>query len=166
MPNNIRPIIFELLVRLQILGLSQTEISGITEASQGAISNFNIVFVRPTVLPSIYTDIDWRRPHQQKTVSVCVSWRDTGFSQHPGPECRARFQKRSDHSLWRDPISFSQFLDPIGFHERSYSDWLTDPSDTACYVDRCWIRNFITTIDYFCSNVVTVTIHNLPGNIH
>ena len=40
-----------------------------------------------------------------------------------------------------------------------------DPGDLARYVDRCWIRNFITTIDHFISNIIIVEIYKLPGNI-
>ena len=41
-----------------------------------------------------------------------------------------------------------------------------DPGDPARYVDRCWIRNFITTIDHFISDITIVKIHKLPGNIY
>ena len=44
---------------------------------------------------------------------------------------------------------------PIG----SRSQW-------SCYVDRCWIRNFVTTIGYFISNIAIVTIRKVSGNIH
>ena len=45
--------------------------------------------------------------------------------------------------------------------------WLNhDPDDPACYVDRCWIRYFITTVGYFTSHISIVRIHKLPGNIH
>ena len=39
-------------------------------------------------------------------------------------------------------------------------------SDPARYVDRCWIRNFNTTIGHFISNITLVEIHKLPGNIY
>ena len=35
----------------------------------------------------------------------------------------------------------------------------------ARYVDRCWIRNFNTTIGHFISNITIVKFHKLPGNI-
>ena len=38
--------------------------------------------------------------------------------------------------------------------------------DAARYVDRCWIRNFITTIGHFISNITTVKVHKLPGNTY
>ena len=41
-----------------------------------------------------------------------------------------------------------------------------DPGDPARYVDRCWIRNFITTIGHFISHITIVKIHKLPGNIY
>ena len=41
-----------------------------------------------------------------------------------------------------------------------------DPGDPARYVDRCWIRNFVTAIDHFISNITIVKIHKLPGNIY
>ena len=34
------------------------------------------------------------------------------------------------------------------------------------YVDRCWIRNFITTIGHFISNITIVKVHKLPGSIY
>ena len=41
-----------------------------------------------------------------------------------------------------------------------------DPGDPARYVDRCWIRNFNTTIGHFISNITIVEIHKLLGNIY
>ena len=41
-----------------------------------------------------------------------------------------------------------------------------DPGDPARYVDRCWIRNFITAIGHFISNITIVKIHKLLGNIY
>ena len=41
-----------------------------------------------------------------------------------------------------------------------------DPGDPAHYVDRCWIRNFITTIGLFISNITIVKVHKLRGSIY
>ena len=74
---------------------------------------------------------------------------------------RARFQKRSDHC---EKVSAHDLL--IRFHERSCSDRIMILGDPARYVDRCWIRNFNTTIGHFISNITIVEIHKLPGNIY
>ena len=39
-----------------------------------------------------------------------------------------------------------------------------DPGDPARYVDWCWIRNFITTIGHFISNITIVKVHKLRGS--
>ena len=59
-----------------------------------------------------------------------------------------------------------RFHDHIGFHERSWLRSHDDPGDPARYVNRCWIRHMITTIDYFINNIAIVKIHKLPGNIY
>ena len=41
-----------------------------------------------------------------------------------------------------------------------------DPGDPAHYVDRCWIRNVITTVGHFISNITIVKVHKLPGSIY
>ena len=82
---------------------------------------------------------------------------------------RARFQKRSNHcekvigSLISRQLTISR-SDRIPRRILLRSDH--DPGDPACYVDRCWIRNFITTIDHFISNITIVKIYKLPGNIY
>ena len=55
-----------------------------------------------------------------------------------------------DHRIVSEPIVSGSFLE-LG---------------PARYVDRCWIRNFITTIGHFISNITIVKIHKLPGNIY
>ena len=41
-----------------------------------------------------------------------------------------------------------------------------DPGDSARYVDRCWIRNVITTIGNFISNITIVNIYKLTRYIY
>ena len=83
--------------------------------------------------------------------------------------CWARFQKRSDHcekvigSLNSRQLTISR-CDRMPRTILLRSDH--DPGDPARYVDRCWIRNFITTIDHFISNTTIVEIYKLPGNIY
>ena len=82
-----------------------------------------------------------------------------------GPDSRndpITMKKWSDHWF----LVSSRFLDPIGFHERSCFDRIMILGDPARHVDRCWIRNFITTIDHFISNITIVKIYKLPGNIY
>ena len=84
---------------------------------------------------------------------------------------RARFQKRSDHcekvigSLISRQLTISR-SDRIPQSILLRSDH--DPGDPARYVDRCWIRNFNTTIGHFISNITIklVEYHKLPGNIY
>ena len=40
-----------------------------------------------------------------------------------------------------------------------------DPSDPARHVDQCWIRNLITTIGHFISNITIVKIHKLQETL-
>ena len=70
--------------------------------------------------------------------------------------------------MWSDQkfLASSQFFDQIGFHERSCLRSDHDPGTPARFVDRCWIRNFISTIGHFISNIAIVKIRKLPGNIH
>ena len=73
----------------------------------------------------------------------------------------ACFQKRSLLITRLDQVFLtnSPFLDPIGF-----SEWYC--FHPAHYIDRCWIRNVITTIGYSISNTAILTIPKLPRNIH
>ena len=91
---------------------------------------------------------------------------DAWVSFHPtGPDSRndqITVKKWSDHWF----LFSSRFLDPIGFHERSCFDRIMILSYPARYVDRCWIRNFITTIGHFISNITIVTIQKLQGKIY
>ena len=41
-----------------------------------------------------------------------------------------------------------------------------DPGNPARYVDRCWIRNLITTIGHFISNITIIKVQKLPGSIY
>ena len=80
-----------------------------------------------------------------------------------------RFQKRSDHcekvigSLISRQLAISR-SDQIPQSILLRSDH--DPGDPAHYGDRCWIRNFNTTIGHFISNISIVKFHKLPGNIY
>ena len=81
----------------------------------------------------------------------------------------ARFQKRSDNceKVIGSPISRQVTIsrsDQIPQMILLRSDH--DPGNPAHYVDRCWIRNFITAIDHFISNITIVKIHKLQGNIY
>ena len=72
-------------------------------------------------------------------------------------------------SLWKSDwiTNFSPAHDfSIGFHERSCFDRIMIPSDPARYVDRCCIRNFITTVGHFISNITIVKIQKLQGKIY
>ena len=82
---------------------------------------------------------------------------------------RARFQKRFDLS---EKVIGSLFSLQLTI---SWSDLIPrtillrsdhDRGDPARHVDRCWIGNFITTIDHFISNITIVKIYKLPGNIY
>ena len=82
---------------------------------------------------------------------------------------RARFQKRSDHcekvigSLISRQLTISR-SDRIPRTILLRSDH--DPGDPARYVNPCWIRNFIPTIDHFVSNITIVEMYKLLGNIY
>ena len=92
-------------------------------------------------------------------------WRRHFSEQRPW----ARFHKQSDHcekvigSLISRQLTISR-SDRIPRTILLRSDH--DPGDPARYVDRCWIRNFITTIGHFISDITIVKIHKLPGNIY
>ena len=81
----------------------------------------------------------------------------------------ARFQKRSDHCekvigslICRQlTISRSERIPRTILFRLDH-----DPDDPGRYVDRCWIRNLITTIGHFISDITIVKIHKLPGNIY
>ena len=103
--------------------------------------------------------------------SVTKSWLEEGIRsvRIAFLSTTAQFQKRSHHcekkigSLISLQITIS-WSDPIPWTILFPSDH--DPGDPACYVDRCWIRYFITTIDHFISNITIVKIYKLPGNIY
>ena len=85
------------------------------------------------------------------------------------PCFRARFQKRSDHcekvigSLISRQLTISR-SDRIPRTILLRSDH--DPGDPARYVNPCWIRNFIPTIDHFVSNITIVEMNKPLGNIY
>ena len=80
----------------------------------------------------------------------------------------SRFQKRSDH--WK--VIGSLISRQLTISRSDRIPWTIllrsnhDPGDPVRYADRCWIRNFITTIDHFISNITIVKIYKLPGNIY
>ena len=94
-----------------------------------------------------------------------VNWTAAFEWWHSGPDSRndpITVKKWSDHQFFFS----SRFLHPMGFHELSCFDRIMIPSDPARYVDRCWIRNFITTIGHFISNITIVKIQKLLGRIY
>ena len=86
-----------------------------------------------------------------------------------GQNIRARFQKRSDHC---EKVIRSETPHQLTISRSDQIPWTIllrsdhDPGDPARFVDRCWIRNFITTIGHFISNITIVKIFKLPGNIY
>ena len=108
--------------------------------------------------------------YPEQTIELTMIWDAMILMlHHDNGMCRAQFQKRSDHcekvigSLISCQLTISR-SDRIPRTILLPSDH--DPGDPARYMDRCWIRNFITTINHFFSNITIVKFYKLPGTIY
>ena len=84
--------------------------------------------------------------YPEQTIELTMIWDAMILMlHHDNGMCRAQFQKRSDHceKVIGSLISRSDRIPRTILLPSDH-----DPGDPARYMDRCWIRNFITTINH------------------